>query len=501
MWLRQNCPKDLASALVGAAIYLPFKSCAGVAQVPLLTPDGLVDRPGYHDGTGLILDLRGPPLKVPDAPTQGDAERALERLLRPFRGYLEHGSVSRTAIAAAQLTAVLRPSLPTAPAVLFDGNNPAVGKGKAARALAALATGGSPAVVTEGPDGDELEKRLAAAIVSGSPAILLDNVQRQLASSTLESVLTEAVADIRAFGKLLNLRVWCKALVLVTANNPNLRRDLLRRVLPVRIVVRDDRPEPRSFGFDPVEETLRDRRELLEAAFTVLLAWRRARDLTENEKHRKALGSFEQWADDVAGAVSWLTGENPIDLIDERTSQEAAVDGTARLFAPWSVGRTGGRSRKAKSSPDGPPAKRWPAFQPRIGPRPSTPTKWKGDKPSAIQVGHWLKRKRDAVYGSRILTSRTDLDTNAHLWRIDRVDEGGAFPEIGDAGDDFTQPCEKWQQCQIIQGGGDRLRHLRSPEIRGRRAGRTRPAPDRHRGGDRGRGGRPGVGRRGGFFA
>ncbi|MDQ3904242.1 MAG: hypothetical protein M3300_02040, partial [Actinomycetota bacterium] len=30
---------------------------------------------------------------MPNAPTRADAERALERLLRPFRGYLEHGSV------------------------------------------------------------------------------------------------------------------------------------------------------------------------------------------------------------------------------------------------------------------------------------------------------------------------------------------------------------------------------------------------------------------------
>ena len=50
-------------------------------------------------------------------------------------------------------------------------------------------------------------------MLQGAPVILLDNLQRQLASSTLESMLTEPVADIRAFGKLATCACcaarWC----------------------------------------------------------------------------------------------------------------------------------------------------------------------------------------------------------------------------------------------------------------------------------------------------
>ena len=56
------------TSIVDAAIYLGFRPCAGIAHVPLLADGGLVTRADYHAGSGLVLDLRGPPLAVPEAP-------------------------------------------------------------------------------------------------------------------------------------------------------------------------------------------------------------------------------------------------------------------------------------------------------------------------------------------------------------------------------------------------------------------------------------------------
>jgi hypothetical protein len=129
---------------------------------------------------------------IPERPTKADAAAALDTLLRPFRGYLgdlageapESGRFQRLrcTIAAAALTAILRPSL--------DGNVPGAGKGKMGRALAAICAGRHPSIITEGHNDEETEKRIASAILGGSPAILLDNLQRLLAVSALESGLT-----------------------------------------------------------------------------------------------------------------------------------------------------------------------------------------------------------------------------------------------------------------------------------------------------------------------
>src|SRR5689334_4486251 len=47
-WVPQHCPKEVAGSIVDAAIYLPFRPCAGVAHVPLLADGGLVTKAGYH---------------------------------------------------------------------------------------------------------------------------------------------------------------------------------------------------------------------------------------------------------------------------------------------------------------------------------------------------------------------------------------------------------------------------------------------------------------------
>ena len=233
---------------------MPFRQCSGIVTTPLFLNGEIIAAPGYHAPTGRIIAFDGPLPAIPERPTKADALAALDVMLRPFRGYLSGDDPQlRSGLAAAALTAIARPSLPTAPAMVLDANTPGAGKGKLARALAVLATGTLPSVITEGHAEEETEKRIASAILSGGPVLLLDNMQRTIASSTLESALTEGVATIRVFGKLgEDITVPFSAMVIVTANNAALRADLLRRVLPIRILVDTDTPEEQGVRFRPV---------------------------------------------------------------------------------------------------------------------------------------------------------------------------------------------------------------------------------------------------------
>jgi hypothetical protein len=317
------------------------------------------------------------------------------------------------------LGAVLRPSLPGVPAILVDGNGPAVGKGKLGRAIAALVHNGVPAIVTEGHSPEELEKRITAAVLQGVPVLLLDNLQRTLESSTLESMLTEPRATIRLFGTLNQATVPCRALVIITANNASVRRDLLRRSLQLRIVVADGHPELRRFDFDPVEEVMRDRTELLSAAFTIALAWSEARDLAGNEVHRKSLGSFEGWSDLVAGAVSWLTGQNPIDLIEERQEQERGVVGDRAVFealAAWQATLPhdeGGNLREWWRSVTA-------AAEPGLTDAWRGVLTFKAETPGAKMVGTWLSKHKDAVSGDLMLKGHLDRK-GVSEWLLQRL--------------------------------------------------------------------------------
>jgi hypothetical protein len=231
-------------------------------------------------------------------------------------------------------------------------------------------------------------------------------------------MLTEPVADIRIFGRLGSLRVMCRSLLLLTANNASLRRDMLRRTLPLRIVVPEEKPELRKFDFDPVTEATADRRELLTAAFTVALAWWKVRDLPENKGFRKPLGSFEQWADLVAGAVAWLTGTNPIDLIEERSEQDQGATGERALVAElhrvmgageWKAGDAAG-----KVDPQS-----WGEV-----------VRFKGEHPTGREVGGWLRDRRDRVFGSYVLRCRHDTTANASMWRVGTLPGHTDIPDI-----------------------------------------------------------------------
>jgi putative DNA primase/helicase len=141
---------------------------------------------------------------------------------------------------------------------------------------------------------------------------------------------------------------------------------MLRRTLPVRIVAETDQPELRRFSFEPYQEALRLRGEIVAAALTVARAWWLARDTGEGRRIRQTtLGSFEQWADQVAGAVEWLTGINPVTLIEERKAEDPGrgaernvIKELHKLFgnSEWTAKGAVGEPERPAEKPGGTPA-------------------------------------------------------------------------------------------------------------------------------------------------
>lgn len=417
------CPPDFAAGILDGAHDSGWRFCAGISRVPLIRPDGSITAvPGFDPASELILDLGALALDVPDRPTRREAEKALSRLLRPFRGY--DGAVSTPLLATAALTALARPSMALAPAIFLDGNSPGVGKGKLARALAVLGTGLPPAAITEGSGGDELEKRLATAIISGVPVLTLDNLTRDLASSTLESLLTEEFVLIRILGTTEQVKTRCRALVTITANNLTVRSDLLRRVLPVRIEVPNEHPERRRFDFDVVDEALRERPALLSAGFTILRAWLQAKAAGEaGEAGGKALGSFEEWAGLVAGAVEWLTGENPVDTVWRRLDEDPAKLAERRAVKALHE-LSGGEWFRLSAIIEGAGSRDLFGEEADAGAevlavlREVTNAKGK-EGVSSKSLGHWLRKRLGKVIGGLTIQQRRDTERDMQLWRVE----------------------------------------------------------------------------------
>ena len=76
------------------------------------------------------------------------------------------------------------------------------GKGLLARCMCIIAFGRDPHAVTSGATAEELEKRIAAELIEGSPALFLDNLNNTaFKSDLLASAITERPARVRPFGK------------------------------------------------------------------------------------------------------------------------------------------------------------------------------------------------------------------------------------------------------------------------------------------------------------
>ena len=76
------------------------------------------------------------------------------------------------------------------------------GKGLLARCICIIAFGRDPHAVTSGATAEELEKRIAAELIEGSPALFLDNLNNTgFKSDLLASAITECPARVRPLGK------------------------------------------------------------------------------------------------------------------------------------------------------------------------------------------------------------------------------------------------------------------------------------------------------------
>ena len=127
-----------------------------------------------------------------------------------------------TSFLAALVTAACRPSPSLAPGVLLRApllSGSGAGKGLLARSMCIIAFGREPHAVTAGTSAEERDKRIAAELISGGPAVLLDNMNNTaFRSSLLASALTERTARVRRLGTSQMLPLNAAALVVITGN-------------------------------------------------------------------------------------------------------------------------------------------------------------------------------------------------------------------------------------------------------------------------------------------
>lgn len=329
----------------------------GISSAPMLTEEGLIhSSSGYDSISGMwcesIPDLS---ILIPINPTKEDAERSLRTIRDAFKTFcfadaetlfdpdtgveivsLDHEpGMDESGFLAALLTAVCRPSLQLAPGILIHAaslSGAGAGKGLLARCICKIAFGKNPHAVTAGQSAEELEKRISAELIEGSPVVFLDNLNnRAFKSDQLASAITEDPARVRMFGKLQMVPINAHAFILITGNGLTVSEDLARRFIEIKLDPRTENPEARAFSVNILAEVTKRRNELLAAGLTI---WRWGR-LNQNLETGTPLGSFEQWCRWVRDPLLALGCQDPVTRVSEAKQRDSQRQRVSEIFLMW----------------------------------------------------------------------------------------------------------------------------------------------------------------------
>jgi hypothetical protein len=289
---------------------------------PVFTRDWTLTPAGYDPASGIYY--AGEAVE----PCTGTAH--LDALLRDFC-FKTPGD--RTNYVGMLLTAILMPHfVGSKPAVIFNGNQPGLGKTVLAQIIATLRDGRPTETASYNPNDEEFEKRLGAIVRRGSTTILIDNAKARgrttrIDSPCLERSITDAVLSFRLLGHSKEIRAENSHIFCITANGPDVSRDLITRSVVVNLEYEGD-PAKRTFTIpDPEGYAQEHRIDLLGELIGMVKIWRAA-----GSPLGDALSRFNKkgWGPIVGGI---LTVNGLPDFLANAQEAAESLDDTRRDFA------------------------------------------------------------------------------------------------------------------------------------------------------------------------
>ncbi len=307
---------------------------AGVVSAPTLRHDGSVLQGRGYDPVSHLLVEPGSqqfPL-IPASPSKEDAELALQRLEQLIETFPFVTPADRSVALSAIFTACIRRSLHAAPLHAFSAPVAGSGKSTLVDLAAIIACGRQAAVMTQGRDESEMEKRLGAALLAGDQVVSIDNATLPLDGDLLCQVCTQPTVRIRPLGLSILRDVPTNAALFATGNGLVIQGDMTRRTLLCLLDPRCERPEEREFSTNPSTTATSRRGEYLRDALLIL----RAFHVAGRPRQVAPLGSFEGWSDWVRSALLWLGRTDPVKTMERARQGDPKLDALRAVMHAWS---------------------------------------------------------------------------------------------------------------------------------------------------------------------
>lgn len=309
-----------------------FPRLSGVITTPTLRPDGtILSEPGYDAETQLLL-LDPPTMPaIPEKPSRAQALKALAFLDALLDEFPFVDDVSRSVALSALITPVVRGAVPVTP--MHVTKAPVAGSGKSyiIDLASAINSGERAPVLSAGKTEEEMEKRLAGALLSGQTFISLDNVNGDLGGDFLCQIIERPVVAVRPLGTSTFIKIESRASCFATGNNIRLVGDMTRRVLLCSLDPDMERPELRTFKANPFDQVLADRGKYVAAALVVV----RAYVVAGYPNQCTPLASFNDWSKLVRSALVWLDRPDPVESMHRAREDDPVMTTLKQLYHAW----------------------------------------------------------------------------------------------------------------------------------------------------------------------
>ena len=302
-------PPDWLVKDVGQLPYWPFPSLEAVVEAPIMRPDGTIfDTPGYDPETRLYYRPgKGFEVgQIPTTPTQTDTQAAIRLLDEAVGEFPYEDGASAANVLALMLTPLVRQAVSgPVPLALIDKPQAGTGGSLLAETIAVIGSGRTAEMLGAPRDEEEWRKQITAKLAAGATMITVDNVEGSLYAPSLARALTARTWTDRVLGRSETVTVSQRATWIATGNNIQLRGDLPRRCIWIRLDARESRPWQRENFRHPdlLGWVTKNRSRLVHALLTLARAWFAAG--RPKAPNLPRLGSFEGWSETVGGMVAF----------------------------------------------------------------------------------------------------------------------------------------------------------------------------------------------------
>jgi len=333
---RVDLPKRYGETIISRGVQAGFRQLNGLIFAPTirLRDGSIISQPGYDEGSGLFYvgKMLADFDRFPETVSQSDAQQALDVFDEVYSEFPFVDRSSYSAVIAANISALLRCQLETAP--LFGVTAHAAGTGKSllVDTVALITTGRRCPVFSVGHDPAEMEKRISAAVLSGRALFSLDNVEYPLKDALLCQVCSQPFISVRPLGSSTVVQSRTNMSIFATGNNLAIHGDLRRRTVLIRLDAEMEHPERRTFKCDVVSFIYANRGRIVRAALVLSLAYRAAGCPSVDAM---PIGGFEQWDQWCRRPLIWAGLSDPLDASDSLREIDPDLLVTRQLLAAW----------------------------------------------------------------------------------------------------------------------------------------------------------------------